>query len=182
MRALSAAHWRILSLVLGALFGALLYVSQVVLAPLPNVELVSLFILVWTRVFRFGALPGIAVFVLLEGLLYGFGIWFVSYLYVWFILWGLVMLFPGEVPREPKKVLLSTLLWALLAGAYGMAFGALTAIPWLARGGFKTAVAYTIAGIPYDVTHMIANFILALILATPLTFLLTRLRRKFKGA
>ena len=181
MRALSATHWRILSVVLGALFGALLYVSQVVLAPLPNVELVTLFIIVWTRVFRFGALPGIAVFILLEGLMYGFGIWFASYLYIWFILWGLVMLFPGEVPTGMKRMIVSTVLWAVLSGAYGMAFGTLTAFPWLLRGGISTALAYIAAGIPFDVTHMIANFVIALVLATPLTLLLTWLRQKLKN-
>ena len=181
MRAVSAVHQRLLRLVLGALFGALLFVSQVVLAPLPNIEVVTLFIIVWTRVFRQYAAPGIAVFVLLEGLLYGFGIWFISYLYIWFILWGIVMLLPGAVPAEPRRIVISTLLWAVVAGAYGMAFGALTAIPWLARGGWKTAVAYTVSGLPFDVTHMIANFCLALVLATPLTLLLTRLNDLLAG-
>ncbi len=52
MRAVSAIHVRILRLVLGALFGALLFASQVALAPLPNIEVVTLFIIVWTRVVR----------------------------------------------------------------------------------------------------------------------------------
>lgn len=54
------AKGRLFSLVLDAMFGALLVISQVALAGLPNIELVSLLILVWTRVFRSGALPGIA--------------------------------------------------------------------------------------------------------------------------
>ena len=95
---------RTLYIVLGALFGALLFVSQVIAASLPNIELVSLLILVWTRVYRYGALPGIGVFILLQGLFYGFGIWWESYLYIWFILWGLVMLVP-QPKNEPSPII-----------------------------------------------------------------------------
>ena len=88
----SRTYARTLGIVLGALFGALLFISQIIAASLPNIEIVSLLILVWTRVYRYGALPGIGVFILLQGICYGFGIWWESYLYIWFILWGLVML------------------------------------------------------------------------------------------
>lgn len=168
---------RLFSLVLGAMFGAMLCISQVALAGLPNVELVSLLILVWTRVFRWGALPGIGVFVLLQGLLYGFGIWWVSYLYIWFILWGLVMLVPrGSSPRTPRRYALHALGWAMLSGAYGFAFGALTAIPWLITGGPKTALAYWLSGIPFDIPHAVGNFVFALVLAVPLIEALERVR------
>ena len=168
---------RILNTVLGALFGALLFASQIALAGLPNIELVSLLILVWTRVFRFGALPGIGVFILLEGLIYGFSIWWISYAYIWFVLWGIVML----VPVQKKELsfgrkALAALGWAVLSGAYGFAFGALTAIPWLIRGGPSTAFAYWIAGIPFDVTHAIGNFAAALILSLPLISLLEKMK------
>ena len=46
---------RLVELILSALFGALLFSSQVALAALPNIEIVSLLIIVWTRVFRTGA-------------------------------------------------------------------------------------------------------------------------------
>lgn len=168
-------HKRLVSLVLSAMFGALLFISQVVMAGLPNIELVSLLIIVWTRVFRSGALPGIGVFILLEGLMYGFGIWWMSYLYIWFILWGLVMLIPcGRPMRYPLRALG----WALLAGGYGFAFGALTAIPWLITGGPKTALAYWLSGISFDIPHAIGNFVLALVLAVPLIEVLTNIKRR----
>ena len=168
-------YTRTLTMVLGALFGAVLFVSQILAASLPNIELVSLLIIVWTRVYRSGALPGIGVFILLEGLYYGFGIWWVSYLYIWFILWGIVMLIPKEKNVHPA---LSALGWASLSGAYGFAVGTLTAIPWLIRGGPATAIAYIAAGIPFDITHGVANFALALFLAVPLIRLLNRLKSK----
>ena len=62
-------------LILSGLFGALLLAVQVVLAPLPNVELVSLLVALYAIEFP-RQIPGaLAVFVLLEGLIYGFGIW-----------------------------------------------------------------------------------------------------------
>jgi len=181
MHAQKKIRARITDITLGAMFGALLFASQVALAGLPNIEVISLFIIVWTRVFRTGALPGIAVFVALQGLMYGFGIWWVSYLYIWFILWGLVMLIPhrpsrGDGGGRLRRWLLPSLGWAVLSGAYGFSFGALTAIPWLIRGGPGTALAYWLSGIPFDVAHCIGNFAAALILAVPLMELLGKLR------
>ena len=169
----SRTYARTLYIVLGALFGALLFVSQIIAASLPNIELVSLFIIVWTRVYRYGALPGIGVFILLEGLCYGFGIWWVSYLYIWFILWGMVMLVP---PMKKARPLAAALGWASLSGVYGLAFGSLTAIPWLFRGGPAAAIAYILSGIPFDITHGVANFALAFLLAVPLIRLLSKLK------
>ena len=127
----------------------------------------------WTRVYRYGALPGIGVFILLEGLCYGFGIWWVSYLYIWFILWGMVMLVP---PMKKARPLAAALGWASLSGVYGLAFGSLTAIPWLFRGGPAAAIAYILSGIPFDITHGVANFVLAFLLAIPLIRLLSKLK------
>ena len=169
----SRTYARTLYIVLGALFGALLFVSQIIAASLPNIELVSLFIIVWTRVYRYGALPGIGVFILLEGLCYGFGIWWVSYLYIWFILWGMVMLVP---PMKKARPLAAALGWASLSGVYGLAFGSMTAIPWLFRGGPAAAIAYILSGIPFDITHGVANFVLAFLLAIPLIRLLSKLK------
>ena len=170
----SRTYARTLDIVLGALFGALLFISQIIAASLPNIELVSLLILVWTRVYRYGALPGIGVFILLQGICYGFGIWWESYLYIWFILWGLVMLVPQ--PKNEPSPLLSALGWGCLSGLYGLAFGSLTSLSWLIRGGPSTAFAYIVSGIPFDITHGIANFVLAFLLAVPLIRLLNRLR------
>ena len=69
-----------------SLLGAAMFVVQVALAALPNVELVSLLVIVGTLAFRRRAVYAIYVFAILEGLVYGFGVWWVMYLYVWTIL------------------------------------------------------------------------------------------------
>lgn len=60
-------------LVLMGLFSAILFGVQLAFAFLPNVELVSLLIILYTRHLKYRALPVIYVFVVLEGLV--FGIW-----------------------------------------------------------------------------------------------------------
>lgn len=69
---------------------AILLVVQVTLGSLPNVELVSLLIIVYTLTLERKTLAVIYLFALFEGFMYGFGIWWVMYLYVWTILYFVV--------------------------------------------------------------------------------------------
>ena len=53
---------------------------------LPNIEPVSLLIILYTLFLGPKVIYAIIVFVLVEGLIYGFGSWWFSYLYIWPIL------------------------------------------------------------------------------------------------
>ena len=108
------------------------------------------------------------VFVLLEGFLYGFHIWWFSYLYVWLILY-LVARVVGDKG--------SPFIWALVSGLFGLSFGALCAIPYFFIGGPGGYVAYFVSGIPFDLLHAGGNFLLALALFKPLNALLRRYRQ-----
>ena len=79
-------------LVLMGLFSAILFGVQLAFAFLPNVELVSLLIILYTRHLKYRALPVIYVFVVLEGLVFGFGIWWFIYLYIWAVLFAMTMM------------------------------------------------------------------------------------------
>ena len=68
-----------------ALLSAILLIGQIALGFLPNIEVVTLLIMVYSIVFRKKVFFIIYVFVLAEGLVYGFGIWWFNYLYVWSI-------------------------------------------------------------------------------------------------
>lgn len=142
-------------LTLFSLLAALMVALQVALMALPNVELVSLLTVLYTRRYGKKALIILYVFVLAEGLIYGFGLWFVNYLYVWTVLWGLTLLF-----RRMEDLVG----WVILLGAYGLGFGLLCAIPYVFIGGPGYAVSYFISGIPFDLTHGLANAVLAAIL------------------
>lgn len=154
--------------VLCAMLAAVMTALQVAMAPLPNIEPVSLLVLVYALVFDRDVFYIIYTFVLLEGLLYGFHLWWVTYLYIW-TLWALAVLL---IARGRDR---SPLLWAAASGAFGLSFGALCALPYLA-GGPWAAFSYWTAGIPFDLLHCAGNFCLTLALERPLYTLLTKLK------
>lgn len=69
-----------------ALLAAILYVSKAVLEFLPNVELVSLLVILYTIAFGAEALVIVTVFNGFELLQWGFGTWWVTYLYAYVIM------------------------------------------------------------------------------------------------
>ncbi|MBO6054526.1 MAG: hypothetical protein J6P31_03310 [Oscillospiraceae bacterium] len=149
-----------------AMMAALLELGKFMLNAVANVEVVTLLILLFSRRFGWKVLPSIAVFVGLEFLFWGFGTWSFCYLYVWPLLAGIGIIF-----RKQN----ATLLWALIAGAFGLCFGALCSLTYLVIGGIHFAFTWWTAGIPYDLIHCGANFVLTLILWKPLDRLLARL-------
>ena len=161
---LSAKHVVVLGLL-----GGILFAGKMVLAALPNVEPVSLFVMVYAVVYGRRALYPIYVYVALECLIWGLNIWSISYLYVWAILAGVAWLLRGMQSR---------LGWAILAGAFGLCFGALCALPYLAVGRWAFALSWWVAGLPYDIAHCAGNFALALVLFSPCRRLLTRLSQE----
>ncbi|MEH2934855.1 hypothetical protein [Acutalibacter sp. JLR.KK004] len=157
---------KIFALCLMAIMGVVLAASKEALAFLPNFELVTLLLILFTLCFGRYVIGALGVFLLLEGLLYGFGLWWAMYLYVWPLLAGLAWLF-----RWMDKAWQ----WALLAGGYGLCFGSLCALAYLPLGGASMALAWAIAGLPFDFIHAGANFLLALVLYRPLRTALDRL-------
>lgn len=158
---------KIYNLVTMAALSAILLVGQLGMSFLPNIEPVSTLIILYTLTYKKQVFPMIYTFVLLEGIIFGFGIWWVSYLYIWSILALIVLLL---------RKMDSVLLWAVVSGAFGLLFGALCAIPYLISGGPYAAFSYWSAGIPYDVLHCAGNFVLTFVLYKPLSNLLRRLR------
>lgn len=150
---------KIFQIVIIGLFAAVLLIGQVGMAFLPNIEPVSTLVILYTLTYKKQTFYIIYVFVLLEGLLYGFGVWWVSYLYIWSILAIITLAF---------QKIESAILWAVISGAFGLCFGALTAIPYLISGGPGAAFAYWTNGIPYDILHCCGNFVLTLVLYKPL--------------
>lgn len=151
-----------------AMLAAVMAALQVAMSFLPNIEPVSLLILVYTLVFGRQVFYIIYTFVLLEGLIFGFQLWWATYLYIW-ALWALAVLALGRGKER------SPVVWAAASGAFGLSFGALDALPYLA-GGPMAAVSRWLTGIPFDVLHGVGNFFLALALEQPLYRALARAR------
>ena len=59
------------------MLGAIMYASKVIMEAIPNTHLIGVFIIAMTVVYRKKALYPIYIFVLLTGLLNGFGIWWI---------------------------------------------------------------------------------------------------------
>lgn len=156
---------KIRELTILALFAALMVALQVAMSFLANIEPVTLLIILMTVHMGWKALFSVGVFVLLEGLIYGFGIWWFNYLYVWAILVCVVMALRRHA---------SPLLWAIVAGIYGLLFGTLCSIPYFVTGGWAAGVSYIIAGIPYDIPHCIGNVVMLALLYQPLDKVLSR--------
>lgn len=147
-------------LILLTMLGVVMYVSQVIMASFPNIEIVSLLIILITRKFGYKAFLSVYVFVGCEILTYGLSIWVINYLYVWDILVVAVLVI---------KSVDNTVIYALVSGIYGLVFGTLCSVPYFLIGGIAMGVSNIISGIGFDIAHCIGNFILALLLYRPLT-------------
>ena len=151
--------------------GALTFALQVAMAPLPNIEPVSLLVMLYAATFGWKCLYPVYVFVAMEILFYGFSIWNIYYLYVW-----AVLAFAAIMMRHQQ----STLLWAFLSAVYGLCFGALCGIVDIFIGGFAYAAAKWVSGIPFDLLHCGGNFAIAIILFKPLRTAMEKLYLKMK--
>ena len=145
---------------------AIIEVSKVALAGIPNVELTSFWIILFSLYLGKRVYYAVPVFILLEGLMYGMQIWWIMYLYAWPLL--------AFLARRLRKMD-SALSWAILSAAFGLSFGALCAIPYFfigaagatAMDGLRYAFAWWIAGIPWDFVHGAGNFCIMLVLYHP---------------
>lgn len=155
--------------VLFGMFGALTFALQVVMAPLPNIEPVTIMVMLYAVVFGWKSLYAVYVFVTMEILFHGIGLWNINYLYVWTILALAAICF---------RKMEGTLGWAILAAVFGMSFGALCGIVDIFIGGPSYAVAKWISGIPFDLLHCGGNFVITLVLWKPLRTLLERMYGK----
>ena len=149
-----------------AILGAITFGAKVVMMGLPNIEPVSLMVLLFGAVLGRKALYPVYVYVALECLLFGLNLWSVNYLYVWPLLALLGWLF---------RNMASPWGWAVLSGAFGLGFGLLCAPVYLVTGGLAFAVSWWVSGIPFDLAHCAGNFVIALALFKPLRRTLERL-------
>lgn len=148
------------------LLSALLFVAKMVMAPLPNIEPVSLLIIVYVAVLGLRALVPVYVYALLEIITWGFGYWSACYLYVWTVL---------TLAAWLLRRMESPLGWAALSGAFGLCFGALCALTYWVAGGWAFALSWWISGVPFDLLHGAGNFVMTLALFKPCKSILFRL-------
>ena len=166
----SAGKLSVREIALLPLMGALIFAAKEALYALPNINLNAVLIILCAVFFGWKGMFSVGIYVMLEGLVNGFHIWWFSYIFVWPVLVFVAMLF-----RKNE----SPLLWAVIAGAYGLCFGPLMYLEYFAiNGGWEMFLAMWVNGIPFDLVHCGGNFVLTLVLYRPLHALLTRLVEK----
>ncbi|MCR5272749.1 MAG: hypothetical protein K6E13_07190 [Lachnospiraceae bacterium] len=151
------------------MMAAMLETVKFVFQSIPNVEFVTLFIILFTLYLGPKTLVSVWAFVGLECVVWGFGLWTIMYFYIWPILVILTLLLRKSTSSWP---------FVVLATCFGLFFGALCTIPYFFIGGVSTAFAWWVAGIPYDILHGISNGIGAFILFRPLNHILTRVKNE----
>lgn len=161
----------IYEMTLFSMFGALIFGSKVLMEVLPNIHLVGMFTILLTVVYRAKALIPLYIFVLLNGLISGFNMWWIPYTYIWTILWAVIMLLPKNL--NPK---VGAVLYPLICAVHGFLFGILYAPAQAVMYGFsfEQAVAWIVAGLPFDAIHGVSNLIAGL-LVLPLSKVLKKL-------
>ncbi len=152
--------WRAGDIAVIGVMTATLEASKTALAFLPNIELVSFLLIIYTLVFGRKTFAAAFAFVGVECLIWGMGLWIINYLYVWPFLVA-VTLFARKRGAD------SALSYAVISGAFGLGFGALCAIPYLFIGGPVMMASWWVAGIPFDLLHCGGNFALCLVLFKP---------------
>lgn len=157
------AHFRLFDLIFCAMLGALAFALKVAMASLPNIEPVTLLLMLAALVFGYRALIATGIYIVLEGLVFGFSTWWIPYLYAWPLLVVLTLVF-----RKRKN----RFFWAGFAAVYGFLFGFLflpvNYFVYNMASNPSLILVYIVNDIPFDLIHAVSNFVCVLILLPPL--------------
>ena len=154
-------HLSIKEICLFGILSALMFISKIVMEGLPNIHLLGMLTMVYTIAFRKKALIPIYIYVLLNGLFAGFDVWWIPYLYIWTILWGVTMLMPKNMPKAVACVV-----YPIICALHGLFFGVLYAPvqALLYKFTFEQTLAWIAAGFTFDILHTIGNFVVGLLI------------------
>ena len=156
-----------------SMLGALMFASKMLMEVAPNIHLLGVFTVAFTVVYRAKALYPIYIYVLLNGIFAGFATWWIPYLYIWAVLWGMTMLLPKKMPKPVAIVV-----YSVVNALHGYGFGILYApVQALVFGlSFKGTIAWIVAGFPFDAIHGTSNLICGLLIV-PIVMALKRLEK-----
>lgn len=152
---------------------AVIEVCKATLTFLPNIELTTFWLIMFTLFFGKKVAFVVPVFILIEGCLYGFGSWWIMYLYTWPLLVLVTWIY-----RKQE----SLWFWSVLSAVFGLLFGFFCSIPYYVlgaidgglRGGLYAGFSWWVAGIPWDLVHGISNFVLMVVLYKPVRVIMKK--------
>ena len=160
-------------MVVFALLGALAFLGDIVFEGLPNVHPVAVLIAAYTVVYGWYALIPLYVYIFLIGFSWGFGAFWLPYLYVWLPLFLLIHIIPRCFPTA-----LRTVLYTVICTLHGLFFGILWAPAQALMFGFtvKQTLAWIAAGLTFDIIHAVGNACASL-LVLPIAHILRTLEK-----
>ena len=109
-------RFSILDIAQAGIMVAVIEVSKMALSGMPNIELTSFWLIMFTLFFGWKIVVVVPVFILVEGAFYGMHLWWIMYLYAWPLLVLIAWLFRKNT---------SAIFWAIVSGTFGLMFGAL---------------------------------------------------------
>lgn len=157
-----------------SMLGTIMFISKIIMEFLPNVHLLGALTMIYTVVFRKKALIPIYVYVFLTGLWFGFATWWLPYLYIWTVLWGVTMLLPRNMPQKWAVVV-----YPIVCFLHGLSYGTLYAPAQALLFGldFKGMLLWIAAGFPWDIVHGVGNIVAGLLIY-PLSKAMLKLKKE----
>lgn len=160
-----------------AVMAALLTSLKLALSFIPNVEIVTLLILVYAAVFgAMYTLPAVLIFCCVEIAIYGVASWVLLY----FIYWPLLA-FGACIILKKRKTWKAAVYAALMSAFFGLLSACCDTL--VTAAGFSDVdlgdyfVAYYIRGLYFDLVHCVSNFAIAAVLFSPLCLAAERIKR-----
>ena len=156
-----------------SMLGALMFISKIIMEPLPNIHLLGMLTMVCTVAFGKKALYPIYLNVFLNGIYAGFTFWWLPYLYIWTILWAVTILLPKNMSQKTAMIVYP-IVCALHGAFYGILYAPSQAL--IFGYNFEQTLAWIIAGLLWDLIHAAGNLFLGL-LVYPLSLLLKKITK-----
>jgi len=152
---------KIRDIVLIGILSAATTAGKLALSFIPNVEIVTLFFIVFATTLGVKhSLMISIVFVTTEILIYGFSTWVLGY----YLIWPILVLIASTV----SKKISSEYGYAVIGALFGFFYGMFFAIAESFFYGPAYGLAYWINGLTFDLIHGTSNFIIVLLLYNPL--------------
>ncbi len=167
-------------LVLIAICASIIIVGKLIFLSIPNVEVVTFFLIIFSLIFSVKEALAIAIiYTIVEIYMFSFS--------EQFYIWSLIVIATSLVKKIFKE---NFQLWAIYSGFFGLIFGTLSAIPFFLfyeyfaqnipkETGRLTMLAYILKGLPFDAIHMVGNYFIMLLLGEYVYKLFKKLTKQF---
>ncbi len=149
------------NIVLIAFLSAILVVSKEALSIIPNVEVVTLLLIVYTKLLGYKKTLYITfIFTTIQAIIYPPHTWIITY----YLVWPLLVLGASLILKTTN----SSFVLAIYAAIFGLSFGAFDSLILSILYGPHTFIPIWLRGLSWDLIHGFSNYLTVLLLYEPL--------------